>query len=68
MLLNQRFLGLIAQAEMENEIQNTIKQVSRDKNLIEKELEEPVEFDETELKKYVEFVIKEVRKGSLYHY
>jgi hypothetical protein len=43
----------------------TVKQVSRDKNLIEKELEELVEFDETELKKYVEFVIKEVRRKDI---
>ena len=56
--LESKFLGLIGQAEMENEIQNTVKQVSRDKNIIEKELKEPVEFDETELKKYVEFVLK----------
>jgi hypothetical protein len=62
--LESKLLELIGQAEMENQIQNTVKQVSRDKNLIEKELEEPVEFDEPELKKYVEFVIKEVRKGS----
>jgi hypothetical protein len=63
--LESKFLGLIGQAEMENEIQNTVKQVSRDKNLIEKELEEPVEFDETELKKYVEFVIKEARHKDI---
>ena len=46
------------------EIQKTVKQVSEDKNIIEKELQEPVEFDEAQLKKYVEFVMKEVRKGS----
>jgi hypothetical protein len=63
--LESKFLGLIGQAEMENEIQNTVKQVSRDKNLIEKELEEPVELDETELKKYVEFVIKEARHKDI---
>jgi hypothetical protein len=58
--LESKFLGLIGQAEMENEIQKTVRKVSRDKNIIEKELEKPVEFDEKELKKYVEFVIKEV--------
>ena len=63
--LESKFLGLIGQAEMENEIQNTVKQVSRDKNIIEKELEEPVEFDETELEKYVEFVIKEARHKDI---
>ena len=62
--LESKFLGLIGHAEMENEIQKTIRRVSRDKNIIEKELQEPVEFDEAQLKKYVEYVIKEVRKGS----
>jgi hypothetical protein len=60
--LESKFLGLIGHAEMENEIQKTVKQVSRDKNIFEKELEEPVEFDEVELKKYVEFIMKEVKK------
>jgi|SRR5688572_8473754 len=60
--LESKFLGSIGQAEMENEIQKTVKQVSRDKNIIEKELQEPLEFDEVELKKYVEFIMKEVRK------
>ena len=32
--------------------------------LVEKELEEPVELDEMELEKYIEFVVREVRKGS----
>ena len=62
--LESKFLGLIGHAEMEKEIQRTVKQVSKDKNIIEKELQEPVEFDEAQLKKYVEFVMKEVRKGS----
>jgi len=62
--LESKFLGLIGHAEMENEIQKTINQVSKDKNIIERELQEPVEFDEAELKKYVKFIIKEVRKGS----
>ena len=62
--LESTFLGLIGHAEMEKEIQRTVKQVSEDKNIIEIALQEPVEFDEAELKKYVEFVIKEVRKGS----
>jgi hypothetical protein len=32
------------------------------KQELEKELEEPVELDENELEKYIEFVVKEVRK------
>lgn len=48
--LESKLLGLIGQAELENEIQNTVKQVSQDKYELEKELEGPVELDETELK------------------
>jgi hypothetical protein len=47
---------------MEKEIQNTVKQVNRDKQELEKELEEQVELDEMELEKCIEFVVKEVRK------
>jgi hypothetical protein len=62
--LESKLLGAIGHAEMEKEIQNTVKQVNRDKYELEKELEEPVELDEMELEKYIEFVVKEVRKGS----
>jgi hypothetical protein len=55
-------LGAIGHAEMEKEIQNTVKQVNRDKYELEKELEEPVELNEMELEKYIEFVVREVRK------
>lgn len=61
--LESKLLGSIGHAEMENEIQKTVKKVSRDQNIIEKELQEPVDFDQVELKKYVEFLMKEVRKG-----
>ena len=62
--LESKLLGAIGHAEMEKEIQKTVKQVNRDKYELEKELEEPVELDETELQKYIEFVVREVRKGS----
>jgi hypothetical protein len=62
--LESNLLGLIGQAEMEKEIQKTVKQVTKDKYELEKELEEPVELDELELEKYIEFVVREVRKGS----
>jgi hypothetical protein len=60
--LESKLLGAIGHAEMEKEIQKTVKQVNRDKQELEKELEEPVELDEMELEKYIEFVVKEVRK------
>ena len=37
--------------KMEKEIQKTVKQVGRDTDELEKELEEPVELDELELEK-----------------
>jgi hypothetical protein len=49
---------------MEKEIQKTVKQITRDKYDLEKELEEPVELDELELERYIEFVVKEVRKAG----
>ena len=62
--LESKLLGAIGHAEMEKEIQKTVKQVSSDKDELEKEFEEPVELDELELEKYIEFVVKEVRKAS----
>jgi HAMP domain-containing protein len=62
--LESKLLSAIGHAEMEKEIQNTVAQVNRDKYELEKELEEPVELDDTELEKYIEFVVREVRKGS----
>jgi hypothetical protein len=62
--LESRLLSLIGHAEMEKEIQKTVKQISRDTDELENELEEPVELDKLELEKYIEFVVKEVRKAS----
>jgi Tfp pilus assembly PilM family ATPase len=57
-------LGAIGHDQMEKEIQKTVEQVNRDKYELEKEMQEPVELDEMELEKYIEFVVREVRKGS----
>ena len=62
--LESKLLSAIGHAEMEKEIQKTVKEVGRDKEQLEKELEEPVELDELELEKYIEFVVKEVRKAG----
>jgi hypothetical protein len=62
--LESKLLGTIGHAQMEKEIQKTVEQVNRDKYELEKEHEEPVELDDTELEKYIEFVVKEVRKES----
>ena len=62
--LESKLLGAIGHAEMEKEIQKTVKQVSSDKDELEKEFEDPVELDELELEKYIAFVVKEVKKAS----
>jgi uncharacterized membrane protein len=62
--LESKLLGAIGHAEMEKEIQKTVKEVSKDKDELEKELEEPVDLDELELEKYIEFVVNEVRKAG----
>ena len=62
--LESKLLGAIGHAELEREIQKTVKKVTKDKDELEKDLKEPVELDELELEKYIEFVVKEVRKAS----
>ena len=47
---------------MEKEIQKSIILFNKESYELEKELEEPVELDELELEKYIEFVVREVRK------
>ena len=60
--LESKLLGIIGHAEMEKEIEKTVKQIDQDKARLEIETEQPVELDEKELKKYVDFVIREVKK------
>jgi hypothetical protein len=57
-----RLLGLIGQAEMEKRIQEIVKRINQDKDSLEIDTQQPVELDENELKKYVDFVIREVKK------
>jgi hypothetical protein len=57
-----RLLGLIGQAEMEKGIQEVVKRIEQDKDSLERETQQGVELDEIELKKYVDLVIKEIRK------
>ena len=57
-----RLLGLIGHAEMEKEIEKTVKAITQRKGSLERETDIPIEFDERALKKYVDFVIKETKK------
>jgi hypothetical protein len=62
--LESRLLGLIGQAEMEKRIQEIVKRINQDKDRLEIDTQQPVELDESELKKYVDFVIREVKKKA----
>ena len=59
-----RLLRFIGQAEMENEIEKTVRKISRDKNIlkIDEEQQRLLEIDEKGLKKYLDLVIQEVKK------
>jgi hypothetical protein len=62
--LEPRLLDLIGKAEMEKEIQKTVKEITQRKGSLERESNIPLTFDEKALKKYINFVIKETRKGE----
>ena len=57
-----RLLGLIGHAEMEKEIEKTVKKITQRKGSLERETDILIEFDERALKKYVDFVVKETKK------
>ncbi len=62
--VESRLLHFIGQAEMENEIEKTVRKISKDKNLlkIEAEQQQLLEIDEKGLKKYLDLVIRKVKK------
>lgn len=57
-----KLLKPIGRAEMEKEIQKTVKNISEHKKIVEISSEESFEFDENELEKYLKQVIKEIKK------
>ena len=63
--LESKLLNLIGQAEFEREIQRTVGKIMEDKPDIESAADIEYELDEEELKRYLEVVIKEVKKGEV---
>ena len=61
--LESRLLDLIGQAEMDNEIQKTVKKITQNKDTLERDKTE-FELDEKELEKYIDSVIRETKKGT----
>ena len=64
MHLESKFLGLIGLAEMEGEIQRAVKTITKESSKLENEIHQPLELDEKELKDYIDFVIREVKKDG----
>jgi hypothetical protein len=62
--LESKLLGLIGTAEMENEIQKTVTRITQDNESLMTATEEPIELDGTELKKYIDFVMTEIKKET----
>ena len=60
--LDSRLLNLIGTAEMDREIQKTVTTILQDKDVKEMRSEEHLDLDAEELKKHLDFVIKEVKK------
>jgi hypothetical protein len=63
--LESKLLNLIGHAEFENEIQRTVSKIIADTSLLETNTETQYELDENELKRYLDVVIKEVKKDHL---
>jgi hypothetical protein len=63
-IYESKLLGLIGRAEMENEMQKAITMITNEKKHLMTDTQQPVELDGMELKKYLEFVIREVKKDD----
>jgi hypothetical protein len=62
-MLRSNLLDLIGHAEMEKEIQETVADIIESQEIQAIRTEREVELDEKELRRYIDIVIKEVRKG-----
>ena len=62
--LESRLLDLIGHAEMENEIEKTVAKIIRSQDDMNNETKVGIELDENELKRYLDVVIKEVKKDN----
>ena len=60
--LESKLLNLIGHAEFEREIQKTVYKISQDTADMEIDSERRFDLDENELKRYLDIVIKEVKK------
>ena len=64
--LESRLLDLIGQAEMDTEIRKTVKKIAQSKDILGIDKKSEFELDERELEKYIDSVIREVKKEHKY--
>jgi hypothetical protein len=57
-----KLLNLIGTAEMDREVQKTVTTILQDRDIIEMKSEENLNLDAEELKKHLDFVLKEVKE------
>jgi hypothetical protein len=62
--VESRLLSMIGKAEVDRELQNTVQNILKDKNILRIKAEEDsdLDLDTEELKKHLDFVIREVKK------
>ena len=63
-MLKSNLLDLIGHAEMEKEIQETVTEIIESQEIQSIHTEREVELDEKELRRYINIVINEVKKGE----
>src|SRR5690349_12441166 len=57
--------AVLVRAEMENELQKTVTKINNEKKRLFTDTQQPVELDGMELKKYIEFVVREVKRYNI---
>jgi hypothetical protein len=62
--IKSNLLDLIGHAEMEKEIQKTVTDIIQNQNILDVERPTAIELDEMELRKYLDYVLKEVKKDG----
>ncbi len=60
--IESSLLGVVGTSQMQKEIENAVKKITRLKNEMERDTEISIEFDEKELKEYVADIVAEVKK------
>lgn len=60
--LESKLLNLIGQAEFEKEIVKTVEKITKDKDILQTSPESQFELDEQELRRYLDYVIREVKQ------